>query len=154
MASYSPFNQYFIWFINYTQYVHLNNTVYWNVCVCDLGMQKDMYKHVKRRMPSFSAGWLCVPGYDYKKKGQPLCQQISGTSFLWTSILQSRLCEDQAEDTFSISLFIIDAVIMAPGSVLVDLVAVSSGSYPAVPDSVRPDSCNLHQGLLQPHLWV
>lgn len=58
------------------------------------------------------------------------------------------------EDTFSVSLFIVDAVIMTPGPVIVDPVAVSSDSYPAVPDSVQPDSCNLHQGLLQPHLWI
>lgn len=51
-------------------------------------------------------------------------------------------------------LFVVDAVIMTPGPVLVDLVAVSSGSYPAAPDSVQPDSDNLRQGLLQQHLWI
>lgn len=89
-----------------------------------------------------------------KKKGQPLCQCIDRTLFhqLYTQV--SRLCEEQAEDTFSVPLFVVDAVIMTPGPVLVDLVAVSSGSYPAAPDSVQPDSDNLRQGLLQQHLWI
>lgn len=33
-------------------------------------------------------------------------------------------------------------------------VTVSSDSYPAAPDFVQPDSGNLHQGLLQQHLWI
>lgn len=53
-----------------------------------------------------------------------------------------------------VSLFIVDAVIMTAGPVLVDFEAVSSGSYPAVPGSVQPGSGILHQGLLQPHLWI
>lgn len=41
---------------------------------------------------------------------------------------------------------------MTPGPMIVDPVAVSSGFYPAIPDSVQPDFGNLHQDLLQPHL--
>lgn len=70
------------------------------------------------------------------------------------------LFEDETEvdtsehigDTFSISSFIVDAEIMTPCSVLVDLAAVSLGSYPAAPNSVWPDFGNLHRDLLQPRL--
>lgn len=61
----------------------------------------------------------------------------------------SRLCEDQEQDTLS---FIVEPVIMTLGPMIVDPVAVSSGFYPAIPDSVQPDFGNLHQDLLQPHL--
>ncbi len=148
MASYSPFNQYFIWLINYTQCVHLNNTVYWDVCVCVCvrELAERCVQMCEKTCPPFPL--VGCSRIRFKKK-----QQISGTSFPSTAKLKS-LCEDQAEDTFSILLFINDATIMTPSSGLVDLVAVSSGSYPAVPDSVQPDSGNLHQGLLRPHLWI
>lgn len=44
--------------------------------------------------------------------------------------------------------------VTSPQSALVDPVAASSGSYPAAPGSAPPDSCNLHPGLLQQHLWT
>lgn len=44
--------------------------------------------------------------------------------------------------------------VTSPQSALVDPVAASSGSYPAAPSSAPPDSCNLHPGLLQQHLWT
>lgn len=45
-------------------------------------------------------------------------------------------------------------MIKTPDSVLVNLVVVSLGSYPAAPDSAQPDSGNLHPGPLQPHLYT
>lgn len=156
MASPSLFNQYLIWFINYAQYSHPNNTVSWNVSVCALYRCAERYSQTCEKTCLYFLLLGCVFCYTIRI-GQPLCQQISRTWFPLTSILKSlcpRLCEDKVEDTFSVSLFIVDAVIMTPGPVIVDPVAVSSDSYPAVPDSVQPDSCNLHQGLLQPHLWI
>lgn len=44
--------------------------------------------------------------------------------------------------------------VTSPQSALVDPVAASSSSYPAAPGSAPPDSCNLHLGLLQQHLWT
>lgn len=41
---------------------------------------------------------------------------------------------------------------MTLGPMIVDPVAVSSGFYPAIPDSAQPDFGTLHQDPLQPHL--
>lgn len=55
--------------------------------------------------------------------------------------------------TFYVSVFQASIVITS-GSTLVNSVTVSSDSYPAAPNFERPDFDNLHQGLLQPHLYI
>lgn len=54
---------------------------------------------------------------------------------------------------FRVSVFQV-SVIITPGPALVNSVTVSSDSYPAAPNFERPDFDSLHQGLLQPHLYI
>lgn len=56
--------------------------------------------------------------------------------------------QSQAGSIHGCVLYIVEVMI----SWTVDPVTVSSDSYPAAPDFVRPDSDNLRQGLLQQHL--
>lgn len=57
------------------------------------------------------------------------------------------------QGTFIVLLFTADSAITIPG-LIADSVTVSSDSYPAAPDFVQLGSGNLHQGLLQQHLWM
>lgn len=118
------------------------------LCVRDLVMQKDI-------VPSFFSHWLdvcvlriwkCVGKYPEHRFHRP-----RGSARTTRRYGEARPASE-TQSVFHCSLLMLR--IMTPRSALVDLVAVSSGSYPAVPDSVQPDFGNLRQGLLRPHLWI